>query len=300
MAPHKTFMAYLQLIRVANSLTAASNILAAYFLTTAMLGQSLNQGSDQITNLILLIIASVLLYSSGMIMNDCFDYEEDLRERSQRPLPNGQIPLSHAWCLCGTTLIAGLIVAAMVGITQFIIAATLAVLIIFYNGVAKQTNWAPWLMGSCRYSNWILGLSLLGLQTTSFLIALPVFLYVSGLTLLSRIETSASDTRPLIQSILLITASGLVIALLIINDIFPNNWTLIALLAAELLILYLSYITWHEFNPTQIQQMVKILVIGIIPLDAILVWGAGNLWGGLIILSLLIPTRLLAKRMYVT
>ena len=300
MEKHKTIMAYLQLTRAANGLTAASNILAAYFLATAVLGQNLNQGPDQITNLISLVIASVLLYSSGMIMNDCFDYEEDLRERPHRPLPSGQIHLSHAWRLCSITLIAGLIVAAMVGITQFIIAAMLAVLIILYNGVAKQTNWAPWLMGGCRYSNWILGLSLLGLQTISFLIALPVFLYVSGLTLLSRIETSASDTRPLIQSIILITVSGLVIALLIISDIFPNNWALIALLAAELLILYLSYITWHEFNPTQIQQMVKILVIGIIPLDVILVWGAGNLWGGLIILSLLIPTRLLAKRMYVT
>jgi len=66
------------------------------------------------------------------------------------------------------------------------------------------------------------------------------------------------------------------------------------------LVLYLTYITWHDFQPPGIQHMVKTLVIGIIPLDAILVWAGGNGGGGLLILSLLIPVRLMAKRLYVT
>jgi len=293
-------MAFLQLIRAPNVLTSASNILAAYLLAATVFSPSLNQTTSQLTDLILLVIASALLYSGGMIMNDCFDYDEDLRERPHRPLPSGAITLSRAWQLCCAALILGLLTAAWVGITQFIIASTLAVLIILYNGIAKQTVWAPWIMGSCRYSNWLLGLSLLGLQTSSFIIALPVLLYVSGLTMLSRVETTAHNTQPLLHAVLLISASAALITLLIISEVLTGTWALVVLLAAELLILYLSYMTWHNFTPPRIQLMVKTLVIGIIPLDAILVWAGGNMWGGLLVLSLLAPVQLAAKRLYIT
>jgi 4-hydroxybenzoate polyprenyltransferase len=44
----------------------------------------------------------------------------------------------------------------------------------------------------------------------------------------------------------------------------------------------------------------KVLILGIIPLDAILVFAGGPWWGGLVILALLIPGRYLARILYVT
>ena len=45
---------------------------------------------------LLLVAASVFLYLAGMVLNDVYDVEIDRRERPDRPLPSGRIPVAWA------------------------------------------------------------------------------------------------------------------------------------------------------------------------------------------------------------
>ncbi|MEM7786069.1 MAG: UbiA family prenyltransferase, partial [Planctomycetota bacterium] len=41
--------------------------------------------------LIFLLLSSAAIYTAGMVLNDYFDFEKDLVERPERPIPSGQI-----------------------------------------------------------------------------------------------------------------------------------------------------------------------------------------------------------------
>jgi 4-hydroxybenzoate polyprenyltransferase len=47
-------------------------------------------GGARAWNLPLLAMASACFYTSGIVFNDCFDYDLDCVERPERPLPSGE------------------------------------------------------------------------------------------------------------------------------------------------------------------------------------------------------------------
>jgi 4-hydroxybenzoate polyprenyltransferase len=55
-----------------------------------------------------------------------------------------------------------------------------------------------------------------------------------------------------------------------------------------------------DYAPATIQAAITTLVIGIIPLDAILVMATGQVAAGALILFLVIPSRIIARYLYVT
>ena len=57
---------------------------------------------------------------------------------------------------------------------------------------------------------------------------------------------------------------------------------------------------FKDFTPGNIQQLIGWMVIGVIPLDALLVAASGEYLMSLIILALLPPCRMLNKYLYVT
>ena len=54
---------------------------------------------------------------------------------------------------------------------------------------------------------------------------------------------------------------------------------------------------FQSFCPENIQKMIVFMVIGVIPLDALLVAISGHYWFALIIIALLPPCRILNKRL---
>ena len=155
-------------------------------------------------------------------------------------------------------------------------------------------------MGGCRYLNWLLGLSVTPLTGQSLLLGLPVFVYVSSLTLLSRVETSARSRLSL-----LLCASGMVATAVLIvvfnwTGLLPHTWALLLVGAALLAALSKLVATYRDFSPPSIQASVGMLVMGIIPLDALLVFAGGPWWGGIVILALMVPGRLLGRWVSVT
>jgi len=288
----QTLLAYAQLVRAPALFTTWSNILAASFIITA--------GNIRYTELLLLIGSSSALYCAGMVLNDCFDIEEDRRFRPERPLPSGTVALRTAWLSGWTLLACGVLLAAAVGTTQLGIAVILALCIVLYDGVLKH-SWAGGLvMASCRYLNWLMALSVAGLSLANLLLPLPVFLYIAALTYLGSVETTAHSKVPLAVSAIGMAAAAVAIVVLNRIGVLPHTWALLLPAAALPIVLWRLLAVARDFTPGMIQQTMKLLILGIIPLDAMLVFSGGPWWGGLIILTLLIPGRALARLIYIT
>ena len=283
---------YMQLCRLPALFTAWSNILAAHLVATA--------GQVEWRSLALLLGGSSALYLSGMILNDCFDLQEDRLERPQRPLPAGRIPLRNAWMLGWLLMLCGCLLAALVGQTQLLIALVLSAAILAYDGWLKKYSIGTLVMGGCRYLNWLLGLSVVPLTASDWALPIPIFIYIFSLTSLSRIETDAGASGPLTICIIGVVASACSLALLYVFGILQHGWALVP--AAILLIPLLRSLAsnYRNMSADTIQANVKLMLLGVILLDAIIVLAAGPWWGGLLIPLLLIPGRMLARAIYIT
>ncbi|WP_158968858.1 UbiA family prenyltransferase [Paraglaciecola sp. L3A3] len=283
---------YLKLVRAPAGFTALSNIIAASVIMSA--------GHLSI-NVLYLLVASVCFYFAGMTLNDCFDYAEDLAERPSRPIPSGDISIKQAWLL-GTGLMAlGLIMAFLHNSISGYVGIALCLSILVYNGWLKEGLLGSFCMASCRYINWLLGASFVALSAKSYLIAVPIFAYITGLTYLSKQETTAQN-----KNAIWLCALALVIVLLsclyLIQFEFDlagvHKWIALALVVIWLALMFnkLKQVLQH-FCPENIQKMIVFMVIGVIPLDALLVAISGHYIFALVILALLPPCRILNKRL---
>lgn len=234
-------MPWLRLLRIANLPSAISNILMSYLLVHQAWSPSIELG--------LLVLASCSMYLGGMVLNDYFDFEVDLEQRPNRPLPANQISKATAGRVGIALLCLGIVLAGIVGwmgsshpnpIGQFsplirtpLIAVLLAVLIVLYDGPMKRTLAAPFLMGGCRSLNILLGAStfvrpgvdvetgssgwfFLGLPIISWWVALAIGGLISGATLLGRKEAVETQSRtPLVVAGVMILTSLVAVALVV-------------------------------------------------------------------------------------
>lgn len=282
------FVSFLQLIRLPAGCSVLSNVFVAHIVAT--------QGNIHPSVLIFTLSASLCLYFGGMVLNDCFDFSEDLRERPERPLPSQQINLKIAWLLGYALILMGCLCAALVNQQVLVISVILALLILLYNSNCLSAWPSAIIMGLCRYTNWLMALAVLPLSMTIILIPLPILFYVIALTRLSQVETStASLTRIYELSIILVISFICVIGLAKLT-VFSALFLII--LGGYYISLILPLIKSHSAK--QIQHTVGQLVFGLIPLDAAisLVYGY---WGVTMIVLLLIPlSRLIGRKLYVS
>src|SRR4051812_2066946 len=150
--------AYAQLVRLPNVFTAMADITLAALATAAL--------PERWPAFLLLLLASSCLYCGGMVWNDYFDIEQDRRERPFRPLPSNRVTLRAAAGLGTALLLVGVGCAALAGalsepyrVAPLLIAAGLALAILAYDGWLKRTVAGPVAMGTCRFLNVLLGLS---------------------------------------------------------------------------------------------------------------------------------------------
>src|SRR5262245_21650704 len=172
------FLPFAQLLRLPNVFTAFADILLGTLATGALLTKPLESG--------LVILASGCLYCAGMVWNDYFDLEVDKKERPFRPLPSGKISTSMAALLGTTLLVSGVGIAAAASVPSVVIAGILALAIMLYDGLLKQTPIGPVNMAACRFLNVLLGLSLVETSAFAMLqryhLAGVVGLYILGVT----------------------------------------------------------------------------------------------------------------------
>lgn len=175
-----TLRMHLALGRVSNLPTVWSNALAGAALAGAGLG-----GSAWLA----LMLALSLFYTGGMYLNDAFDAELDAQERAARPIPMGEIGRGAVFLLGSAMLAIGIALGFLVGSGPGYAGAALAIMIVLYDWLHKRTEFAPLLMGACRFLVYLMAaLAAVGPLFAAIIGALGLFAHVVGLTFAARQE----------------------------------------------------------------------------------------------------------------
>jgi len=292
-----------RLLRLPNVFTAFADIGLGLCATAALSRAAVNDEFGW--KAALLLLASGMLYTAGMVWNDYFDLAEDKRDRPFRPLPSGRVSVRTAVVL-GTVLLAGGgVCAALTGRAGALVGLALAGAIIAYDARIKRTAAGPVGMAFCRFLNVLLGLSLaapgdLPLATRLHL-ALTVGVYIVGVTWFARTEEKRSDSRVLTRAALVMLAAAL-LALAAATRVQPGT--------ASPLFPYLLVVAgfWvgapvlaavRKPTPDRVQAGVRRSIFGLVVLDALLASVFVGTWGLLLVL-LLPPALLLGKWVYST
>ena len=184
--------AWLRLLRAPNWLTVPGDILAGFLLAPAATSGDWGQ-------LLLAIPVGWLLYAAGMILNDVFDYAEDLRERPERPLPTGAVSREAAVAVALICLWVAAFLAAFFDALP--VALPLILMIILYDvGMKRHIVAGPLLMGGCRAANLLLGAAVAADRAWAgpvpLVAALVLGAYIAVVTALARNETRAGAAFP--------------------------------------------------------------------------------------------------------
>lgn len=282
---------YLQLLRPANIVTAAADILAGY----AVAGLP-NSGT-----LAWLLLSSMCLYAGGVVLNDVCDAALDTRERPERPIPSGRASRRNALLLALSLLIAGIGAALLAGPVSGLIAGMIALAVVSYDTWSKQRLIiGPINMGLCRGLNLLLGISAAPLVVADmgYLAFIPI-IYIGAITAVSRGEVSGARRETgLIALLLLGVAFG---ALLLL----PLDKALLLPMTPFLVLLALRVVPpfWRAYqspSAAHVRGAVQAGVLSLIVLDAAIAAAYAGLLYGLAVLILLFLAAYLARLFAVT
>ena len=297
-------MAYLQMMRPANIVTAWADILAGYAAAGLVGAGDLNS----VYSLFWLLLATTGLYGGGVVFNDVLDAELDAKERPERPIPSGRSSAQEGVFLGTGLLTIGIMAAAQVSLLSAGIATAIALAALLYDSVGKHHILiAPLNMGLCRGGNLLLGVSALPImvQERLYLAAIPI-LYITAITLISRGEVHGGSRIAgfISLGLLALVCGGLI-------ELSPMSGAG-AVSSYEVSLMLPFGVFWamsvfpafmnatREPSPELIRIAVRSGVISLIALDSAIAAGFSHWMYGLVILSLLPLSRLLAKQFAVT
>jgi 4-hydroxybenzoate polyprenyltransferase len=304
---HINWRAYAQLVRLPNVFTALADICLGWL---AALGAGTPE--TRWPSFVLLLCASALLYSAGMVWNDFFDVEQDRRERPFRPLPSRRISRQSAAFLGTALLLGGLGFGALAGCFNtdapwmaLLISGLLVAAILLYDAWLKRTWFGPLAMGTCRFLNVLLGLTVAAGTDLAWgariYIAAVVGLYIVGVTWFARTEARISKKNQLAGAGS-VMAAALVLALplpLCTADETSSVLFPYLLVALGFLIGVPATQAIAEPKPARVQLAVKRALLGLVVLDAVLATALSGATG-LLILILLFPVLYLGRWIYST
>jgi hypothetical protein len=173
--------AWLQLARISNTPTVVSNTVAGAVLASAV---------AETGAVAVVAVAMGLFYTAGMILNDLLDYEVDVRERPERPLPSGAVSRPAALTAVIVLFVTGEALLLLEGSEPFLAGLGLVALIVLYDAWHKGNPLSPVLMGACRaLVYFIAALAVAGEVAVEVVTAAAVLLiYIVGLTQVAKSE----------------------------------------------------------------------------------------------------------------
>lgn len=294
--------AWLQLVRLPNLFTSAADVLAGFFFANASI-----RVAGYEAPLAFAIAASVCLYAAGVVLNDVFDAPKDALERPSRPIPSGRVKWQHAALVGIVLLLAGWLLAYGAGRTAGILATALAVSIMLYDGAFKATVLGPLLMGLCRGLNVTLGFAAAGYTfdnkggVTLGLVALLAWTaYTLSLTAFARREAGRSERATLVVATLGMLFGISLLGAFPILQVHLDRTYFVGLGLVALTILFPAARAIRTLSAGDVQRAVRTFVLALVLLGASLAWSRTGIGGAAIVASLLVPARLIARRISVT
>jgi 4-hydroxybenzoate polyprenyltransferase len=292
---------YLVLVRLPNLFTLPSNILVGMATVS-----SLSFTITSLSQLLLLVTISVLLYCVGIVLNDLYDFDIDKKERPNRPLPSGKISRKSAITLVVVFSSMALILSLLISIPALLISSILFLAIFGYDKYLKNTPVGPFIVALARVLNILLGasVSIASIDTSMQIVTLTyvlviTFVYVSLIGFMSRHEVHGfSDNAKLFLAPAII---GFVISSLIVFS-FMGFFKLESLIILSLFsaIMIFSFSRNYRRDPRRTQQIIQNMILSIIVLDSTFLTGIIGIELGLVVLTLTGPLLLLANKMYMT
>jgi 4-hydroxybenzoate polyprenyltransferase len=312
------WVSWARLVRIPTVFTVLADVSAAYLLVAG--------GIDQIGVWLLIVLAGVCLYWSGMIFNDLFDIDRDRVERPQRPLPAEAIASSTARIVAIALMMTGIVAAGLSGVAagaeQGInwlppaVAVALAVMILLYDGPLKQTPLGPVAMGICRFLSFLLGVSpIIGSVPLADFVypphvlvaALGMGVYVMGVTLVARREATETSRQTLVAAIFVIVSGCVLMGITprLAGPEIPLRFRgdggfalLIGMLGFT--VVFRVVRLFSDPAPARVQMTVKLALLTLIPLAAsFALLGAGAV-AGLSIFALIIPAIFVSSKFRMT
>ncbi|MFN6944299.1 MAG: UbiA-like protein EboC [Cytophagaceae bacterium] len=284
---------YLQLMRPANIVTAIADVVAGFAIVS-----SLSSAEHSFLPPLGLLLATIGLYGGGVVFNDIFDVDLDMKERPERPIPSGKVPLSSAFLLGGTLLIGGIASAWAVNVTAGVFASAIAAFALLYNSISKHNPFfGPLNMGLCRSGNLLLGAAAIPIvmEEIIYLGIIPL-IYIFSITLVSQSEVRGGNRLFLFLGFLLylLVVGGLLYLALNFNA-FTFSIPFIGLLS---LLIFPPLVKAFIFpKPKFIMRSVKMGVISLIVLNAsIAVIFAG--WLPALSIMFLLPVSLAISKFF--
>jgi 4-hydroxybenzoate polyprenyltransferase len=278
------FKEYLQLVRLPGIFTAFSNVLIGYFFSFSF--------DSEIIFLPFLLTTSGLLFCSGMIFNDYFDYNVDKKQRSFRPLPSGKISKQNALLLGSIFIISANIFAFLVGFDTLIVSLILSFSILFYNLKLKSISFfGIFNLSIIRMLNVLLGFSIIGISFEFFQYLLPIGIFVFGISILAKYEIKSNLIiyRKLNKIIIAITIAY--VSILVINNFQFESLLLLGLF---------SFLSVYSLFFKKIQHQITFQLLLIILLDSILISFFISAYFSFFVSLLIIPAYIISKKLYLT
>ena len=286
------FLHRFQLMRLPNVFTAIADVLAGYLIVA---------GADiRFSVLLSLIFSSAAIYAGGCVLNDVCDYQIDLVERPERPLPAGKVSIPEAVIMVVVLFVAALISAGVAGFAALLTAVVLIVLVLLYDLVTKDMVFFGSLnMGACRALNLLFGMSPLFLWGWFLIFPLISLVYIFLLTSLSNFETGGSlgEIKWPLACGFIILFTCLVGVAVKSSAVFTGLLLIVIIVAYVLPSLRRALI---NLEPAFVGAAVKRLLLAIPLLDVFYVSIARGLIYGIPVLLCLLPARWLAKKLSMT
>lgn len=293
------FKDYLILVRLPNLFTLPSNILVGFVIVSSLTLTSYVQ-------VLLLVTISILLYCVGLILNDLFDYNIDKKERPDRPLASGKVSRRAAICLVTVFSVLALGLSLIVSISTLVTSSFLFALIFGYDKFLKKTQAGPFTIAAARVTNVMLGASVnfshIGgfpqLIILTFVLTIT-FVYVCLIGFISRNEVHGFPKNiklfliPVIIAIIIFS-----IAIFSLMGFFKYDSLII--LAFFSFIMAITLYKIRKQDSPGIQRIVQNMILSIIVLDSTFLSGIRGIELGLVVLVLLAPLLILARKMYMT
>lgn len=281
---------YLQLLRIPGIFTTISNVVMGF-----LISQSVPENQ---TLLLPLVVSSVLLYSSGMVLNDYFDYDVDKIQRPTRPLPSGKIQRRTALILGITFLSGGNITASFVGIESVALTLAISGLVLLYDTKIKSI--APigiFTLCLIRVLNVYLGFTAVGFRPDLAFVPIPLALLVASLSILGRVETESATSKIIILNVIMI---GFAVASLLVISTPSEKYDFVIFFSMFIGLLSFSILKFNQKISTSIQSKITYQLLSIIFLDATLIATFSNTLFAAIVAAFFVPAYLLLKKIYLT
>ena len=278
------FKEYLQLVRLPGIFTAFSNVLIGYFFSFTF--------NSEIFFLPYLLTTSGLLFCSGMIFNDYFDYNLDKKERSFRPLASGKISKKNALLIGFIFLLLANISASFLGFDSLIISLILTCAILFYNFKLKSISFLGIInLSIIRMLNILLGFSIISISFEFIQYLIPLGIFVFGISILAKNEVKANQIiYKKLNKIIIITT------IVSVSILVVNNFQFESLLFLGLF----SFLSLYSLFFKKIQNQITFQLLLIILLDSILISFFVPLHFSIFVSLLILPAYAISKKLYLT